>query len=69
MHLPAPIAAQLEWSLTDQTPTRPDNIATPIPLLSPQSMHRLNFYCGIRVENSNSLLKITDGPCELNGKE
>ena len=32
-----PIAAQLEWSLTAQTPTRPDNIVTPIPLLSPHS--------------------------------
>jgi hypothetical protein len=32
-----PIAAQLEWTLTDQTPTRPDNIVTPIPLLSPHS--------------------------------
>ncbi len=30
-----PIAAQLEWTLTDQTPTCPDNIVTPIPLLSP----------------------------------
>lgn len=32
-----PIAAQLEWTLTDQTPTRPDNIVTPIQLLSPHS--------------------------------
>lgn len=32
-----PIAAQLEWTLTDQTPTHPDNIVTPIPLLSPRS--------------------------------
>ena len=32
-----PIAAQLEWTLTDQTPTRPDNIVTSIPLLSPHS--------------------------------
>jgi hypothetical protein len=30
-----PIAAQLEWTLTDQTPSHPDNIVTPIPLLSP----------------------------------
>jgi hypothetical protein len=30
-----PIAAQLEWSLTEETPTRPDKIVTPIPLLSP----------------------------------
>ncbi len=28
-----PIAAQLEWSLTDQTPAHPDKIVTPIPLL------------------------------------
>ena len=32
-----PIAAQLEWSLTDQTPTHPDKIVSPIPLLSPLS--------------------------------
>lgn len=32
-----PIAAQLEWSLSDQTPTHPDKIVTPIPLLSPHS--------------------------------
>jgi hypothetical protein len=32
-----PIAAQLEWSLTEQTPTHPDKILTPIPLLSPLS--------------------------------
>jgi hypothetical protein len=32
-----PIAAQLEWTLTDQTPSHPDNIVTPIPLLSPHS--------------------------------
>ena len=32
-----PIAAQLEWTLTDQTPTRPDNIVTPIALLSSHS--------------------------------
>ena len=32
-----PIAAQLEWSLTGQTPTRPDNIVTPIALLSSHS--------------------------------
>ena len=32
-----PIAAQLEWSLTDQTPTHPDKIVTPIPLISPHS--------------------------------
>ena len=29
-----PIAAQLEWSLTDQTPNHPDKIITPIPLLN-----------------------------------
>jgi len=29
-----PIAAQLEWSLSDQTPTHPDKIISPIPLLS-----------------------------------
>ena len=29
-----PIAAQLEWSLTDQTPSHPDNIITPILLLN-----------------------------------
>lgn len=32
-----PIAAQLEWSLSDQTPAHPDKIVTPIPLLSPDS--------------------------------
>ena len=32
-----PIAAQLEWSLSDQSPTHPDQIVTPIPLLSPHS--------------------------------
>ena len=32
-----PIAAQLEWSVPDQTPTHPDNIITPIPLLPPIS--------------------------------
>ena len=32
-----PIAAQLEWTLTDQTPTHPDQIVSPIPLLSPHS--------------------------------
>jgi hypothetical protein len=32
-----PIAAQLEWTLTDQTPTHPDQIVNPIPLLSPHS--------------------------------
>lgn len=32
-----PIAAQLEWSLTDQTPTHPDKIITPMPLISPNS--------------------------------
>src|SRR6266496_3110864 len=29
-----PIAAQLEWTLTDQTPSRPDTIVAPIPLLN-----------------------------------
>jgi len=32
-----PIAVQLEWTLTDQTPNHPDKIITPIPLLSPYS--------------------------------
>jgi hypothetical protein len=32
-----PIAAQLEWNLTDQTPTHPDKIVTPMPLISPHS--------------------------------
>src|SRR6266480_2829931 len=32
-----PIAAQLEWSVTDQTPTHPDKIITPIVLLHPTS--------------------------------
>jgi hypothetical protein len=32
-----PIAAQLEWSLSDQTPAHPDKIISPIPLLSPLS--------------------------------
>lgn len=30
-----PIAAQLEWTLTDQTPSHPKDIVTPIPLLAP----------------------------------
>ena len=30
-----PIAAQLEWSVSDQPATHPDNIITPIPLLPP----------------------------------
>jgi len=30
-----PIAAQLEWTLSDQTPTHPDKILSPIPLLTP----------------------------------
>ena len=29
-----PIAAQLEWSLTEQTPTHPDKIVTPIPTVA-----------------------------------
>ena len=37
-----PIAAQLEWTLTDQTPTRPDNIVTPIPIISPISTVNLS---------------------------
>lgn len=32
-----PIAAQLEWSLSDYTPTHPDKIVSPIPLLTPVS--------------------------------
>lgn len=32
-----PIAAQLEWTLTDQTPSHPDTIITPIPLIAPNS--------------------------------
>lgn len=32
-----PIAAQLEWSLSDQTPTHPDKIVSPFPLLTPVS--------------------------------
>ena len=32
-----PIAAQLEWTLSDQTPTHPDKIISPIPLLTPLS--------------------------------
>jgi hypothetical protein len=32
-----PIAAQLEWTLTDQTPAHPDKIITPMPLISPHS--------------------------------
>jgi hypothetical protein len=32
-----PIAAQLEWTLSDQTPTHPDKIVSPIPLLDPLS--------------------------------
>jgi hypothetical protein len=32
-----PIAAQLEWTLTDQTPSYPDKIITPISLLPPNS--------------------------------
>ena len=30
-----PIAAQLEWTLSDQAPTYPDTIISPIPLLTP----------------------------------
>lgn len=30
-----PIAAQLEWTLSDQTPTHSDKIVSPIPLLTP----------------------------------
>jgi hypothetical protein len=30
-----PIAAQLEWTLSDQTPTHPDKIVSPIPLVTP----------------------------------
>jgi len=32
-----PIAAQLQWSLSDQTPTHPDKIVSQIPLLPPLS--------------------------------
>jgi hypothetical protein len=32
-----PIAAQLEWSLTTQTPTHPDKIVTPTPLIPANS--------------------------------
>jgi hypothetical protein len=32
-----PIAAQLEWSLSDQAPTHPDKLVSPIPVLSPLS--------------------------------
>ena len=32
-----PIAAPLEWSLSDQTPTHPDKVVSPIPLLAPLS--------------------------------
>ena len=32
-----PIAAQLEWSLSNQPPTHPDKIVSPIPLLPPVS--------------------------------
>lgn len=32
-----PIAAQLEWSVTDKTPSHPDKIVTPIPLILPHS--------------------------------
>jgi hypothetical protein len=32
-----PIAAQLEWSLTDQTPSHPVKIITPISLIPPNS--------------------------------
>ena len=34
-----PIAAQLEWSLTDQEPSHPDKIITPVPLISVESHH------------------------------
>lgn len=30
-----PIAAQLEWTLSDHTPTHPDKIVSPIPLVTP----------------------------------
>jgi hypothetical protein len=32
-----PIAAQLEWTLSDQAPTHPNKIVSPIPVLSPLS--------------------------------
>ena len=32
-----PIAAQLEWNLSDQSPTHPDQIVTLMPLLAPHS--------------------------------
>jgi hypothetical protein len=32
-----PIAAQLEWTLADQTPSHPEKIVAPIPLISPIS--------------------------------
>jgi hypothetical protein len=35
-----PIAAQLEWSLSDQSPTHPDKIISPILLLSALSALR-----------------------------
>ena len=37
-----PIAAQLEWTLTDQTPTHPEKIVTPTSLLSPHSTVKLS---------------------------
>jgi hypothetical protein len=30
-----PIAAQLEWTVSEQTPTQPDKIVSPMPLLTP----------------------------------
>ena len=35
-----PIAVQLEWTLTDQTPSRPDKIITPISLITPNFSRR-----------------------------
>jgi len=67
-----PIAAQLEWTLSDQTPTHPDKIVSSISLLPPLSAVSQSpciFYCGIRVDaRRNQKWRVEKPPpllCEL----
>jgi len=67
-----PIAAQLEWSLTDRVPNHPDKIVTPIPLLSPHSTVDQSpryFDCGIQVHrfksDQNSTVQEAEGFAEI----
>jgi len=67
-----PIAAQLESSLSDQTPTHPDKIVSSISLLPPLSAVSQSpciFYCGIRVDaRRNQKWRVEKPPpllCEL----